>query len=37
MSLLREIIAPDYYYGHGDKLMGDAVKLEQSLYQLVKT
>jgi len=31
-SLIQEIITPDYYYSQGDKLMGDIVQLEHSLY-----
>ena len=30
-SVLYEIITPDDYYSQGDKLMGDIVKLEQTL------
>ena len=33
ISLLPEIITPEYYYSTGDKLMGDAVKLEMELKQ----
>lgn len=33
ISLIREIITPDYYYNQGDKLMGDVVKLENELKQ----
>ena len=32
-SLLYEIITPEDYYKQGDNLMGDVVKLEQTLYQ----